>query len=202
MVKANALYTPLPWDSLLPLLLSISALATTLLMARLLYLVRPAAAELSGLKPAAGQAWPWSLLLLAVLLVPWWLASATAEPEMKAMLVMDSLWPLLVTMVIAWIVFRLGLFRTVQPVPAGDILALMVRGFRLLSCPGSGLNRLGQGWDNWRTGLMAYMASLVMTAKQRLQSMEDHFARWEVAMLFVVIMALGTGFIASRMVIS
>lgn len=197
LVKAGAVYASGPWDALLPFLLSVSALATSLLMARLLYLVRPAAGS-SVTAPVAGLLWPWAVLLLGVLLVPWWRVSAIADPEIQIMSIMDSLWPAVVTVAIVWIVLRLDLFRTIQPLPAGDILVLMTRGLRLLYYPANILTRFGDAWDKWRSGLTAYLSGLKMTVKERLEMMEYHLARWEVAILFVVIMALGMGFIASR----
>lgn len=54
LVTTYTIYAPAPWNTLLPVLLSASAIATTLLMARLLYLIRPAAQPF-GLAPATGR---------------------------------------------------------------------------------------------------------------------------------------------------
>ncbi|SER02791.1 Formate hydrogenlyase subunit 3/Multisubunit Na+/H+ antiporter, MnhD subunit [Nitrosomonas sp. Nm51] len=194
-VKVNAVYAAAPWDSLLPLLLSVSALATALLMARLLYLCRPAAA-LSVSLPAAGLVWPWSILLLAVLLMPWWLAAAMSVPEIKMLPVTDSLWPVLVTAAMTWLVLRLGMFRAIQAPPAGDILVLMTRILPLLHYLENGLIRLTTNWNKAQTVVLAYLAELKLIAKEKLQGIENYLARWEMAMLFAIIMAVGIGFIA------
>lgn len=197
LVKASAISAPVPWDALLPFLLSVSALATSLLMARLLYLVRPAAKS-SAPAPAMGLLWPWTVLLLGVLVVPWWCLSVVADSKIQIMSIMDSLWPVVATVVMVWVVLRLDLFRTIQPLPAGDILVLMTRGLRLLYYPANVLTRFGDGWDKWRRGFATYLSGLKIVVKERLLIMENYLARWEVAILFVVIVALAMGLIASR----
>ena len=124
LLKANTLHAPTPWDQLLPLLLSASSFATALLMARLLYLLRPVAS--SSVAPSvAGLVWPWAASLLALLLVPWLLV-----PPMQVqggMHTLESLWPVVLASVVSVVVLRRGWFRAVQPLPAGDVLVLMER---------------------------------------------------------------------------
>ncbi|MDP1557539.1 MAG: proton-conducting transporter membrane subunit [Nitrosomonas sp.] len=198
LLKTHTHDAPLPWDSLLPLLLSISALATALLMLRLLYLVRPAVAAAPDLTPAVGLTGPWVVSLLAVLLVPWWLASDMPDLGSVVIYTMDSLWPVLVALMVAWVVLRLDFFRTIQPLPAGDVLVLMGRGSRLFYTLANALSCFGVGWKKWQMWFKLRLTSLVMAAKERFQSMEDHFARWEVAMLFLVIVVLSMGLLVSR----
>ncbi|GJL72755.1 MAG: hypothetical protein NMNS01_19540 [Nitrosomonas sp.] len=195
LLKTTTLYAPLPWDSLLPPLLSLSAFITALLMVRLLYLVRPDA-QPSGVAPAAGQIWPWLILLLIVLLIPGWLTFLMPNLETETVSVKDSLWPIAMAMIIAWSVLRLDMFRKIQPLPAGDMLVLMERSLRLLYAFGNDLINLIYRWKKWQIWLEARFIDRLMAAKERLQNMEDIFARWDVAMLFVIIIALSMGVIA------
>lgn len=195
LVKTHTVYAPAPWDALLPLLLSVSALATALLMARLLYLMRPAAGSPAP-APAAGLIGPWVVLLSAVLLAPWWFATATGAPGMDSMPVIDGLWPVLATAAATWIVLRLGLFRTIRPLPAGDILELTTHVLRLTRLShhfGNGLARFSVGWGKLQTGILAYLTGLSMIVKERLQKMENYLSRWDVAMLCAIIVAVAVG---------
>nr|MBA2483295.1 hypothetical protein [Nitrosomonas sp.] len=195
LFKTNALYAPLPWDSLLPLLLSISALATALLMARLLYLVRPAASPI-GVSPVANLVYPWLILLLTVLLVPWWQALFMLDLQIDVIPVIDSLWPIVMTLITAWAVLRLNMFRTIQPLPAGDVLVLMVRGLRLLAFLNTSLTSLISRCEQWRKSFRPRLNGLIIITKKRLLYIEDYLARWEVAMFFAVILMLSIGLIS------
>lgn len=195
LFKNNALYAPLPWDSLLPILLSVSALATAMLMARLLYLVRPAAAPI-GVSPVAGLLFPWLILLLTVLLVPWWQAPVMWDLQIGVIPLMDSFWPIVITLITAWAVLRLNMFRTIQPLPAGDVLVLMVRGLRLLAFFNTNLASLRYRCEQWRKSFQPRLNGLVIITIKRLLSMEDYLSRWEVAMFFAVILMLSIWFIS------
>jgi len=131
LLKTQTLYAPTPWDSLLPVLLSASAFATALLMARLLYLIRPAA-QPSGVPPVSGLVWPWLAALVSVMLVPLSLLPPMAEYGDTT--TMASLWPVILAIFVSMIVLHIGLFRTAQPLPAGDVLVLMERGVQGLHC--------------------------------------------------------------------
>ena len=196
LLKTTMPYAPLPWDSLLPPLLSLSAFTTALLMVRLLYLVRPDA-QLLGVVPAAGQIWSWLILLQTVLLLPGWMVFLMPDLETGTISVNDSLWPIGMALIIAWAVLQLGVFREIQPLPAGDVLVLMERSLRLLYSLGNGLiSSLIYHWKKWQIWLKTRFIDQLMAAKERIQKVEDNFARWDVAILFVVIIALSMGFIA------
>ncbi len=205
LVKTHTAYAPAPWDMLLPFLLSASALATALLMARLLYLMRPDAGSPTP-APGAGLIGPWLVLLSAVVLAPWWFATTIGSPAgipgIDSMPVIDGLWPILVTAPAAWIVLRLRIFRTLRPLPAGDILVLVTHVLRLSRWSyhfGNGLARFSTGWHQLQTGILACLTGLSMTVKEGLQRMEDYLSRWDVAMLCAIILAatvgMQTGFI-------
>lgn len=152
LLKANILHAPTPWDMLLPSLLTASSIATALLMARLLYLLRPVRSSVAS--PVAGLLWPWLAAVLAVLLIPWLLAPSM--PAQEGIPALDSLWPILLVSVVSLVVLRAGLFRARNPVPAGDVLVLMECGFQRLS-------RLGSNW--------AWVRSVVSTVQQGVKSL-------------------------------
>lgn len=195
LIKTNTLYAPLPWDSLLPLLLTLSALTTALLMARLLYLVRPAASP-KGESPVAGLLFPWFILLLIVLLVPWWQVPVIQDLQMDAKSVIESLWPIVMTLITAWAVLRLNVFRTIQPLPAGDVLVLMVRGLRLFALLNANLVNLISRCEQWCQNFRPRLNTLIIITKKRLLNMEDYLARWEIAMFFAVILMLSIGLVS------
>lgn len=116
--------------------------------------------------------------------------------ETETVSVKDSLWPIAMALIIAWSVLRLDMFRKIQPLPAGDMLVLMERSLRLLYALGNDLINLIYRWKKWQIWLEARFIDRLMAAKERLQNMEDNFARWDVAMLFVIIIALSMGVIA------
>jgi len=193
LLKTNTLYAPVPWDFLLPLLLSASGVATTLLMGRLLYLIRPTADPL-GLVPVTSLVWPWVITLLAVLLVPWWLATTMLGQQKEYLhIIIDSLWPIIVSFLIILMVWRSRLFQTVRPLPAGDILVLIERNLRLiyhicdsLICFRHVLNK-GEIWCK------TVLVGLTMPTKKVLERAENNIAHWDMAILFAVMIALLMG---------
>ncbi|MDC8446119.1 MAG: complex I subunit 5 family protein [Nitrosomonas sp.] len=190
LVKTHTLYAPAPWDVLLPLLLSVSALATTLLMARLLYLLRPAARS-STAAPVADLIAPWAALLPVIALMPWWFTAAINASEMETESVMDSLWPVLVTAAVTWIVLRLGLFRTLQPVPAGDILTLWTRAFQRFQLPPDP-GSFSAGWNTLQARTMTRLTGFIMAVQEKFDQLEDYLSRWDVALLCAIILAAGS----------
>ena len=130
LLKDNILLAPTPWDELLPMLLSASSFTTALLMARLLYLLRPTVHSPAAI-PNAGLVWSWLAALVAIILVPW--LFVPAMPNLEGMHVLSSLWPVLLAGTVSLLVLRAELFRTVAPVPAGDLLVLMEYGLQKLS---------------------------------------------------------------------
>ena len=193
LLKTNALYAPSPWDFLLPLLLTASAVATALLMVRLLYLTRPAA-QPSNLAPVAGLVWPWVTALLAVLLVPWWQISAMLGQENDSVrIIIDSLWPIIAAFFIALMVWRLGLFQTVRSLPAGDILVLIEHNLRLIYHIRNFLISFRNVLSNIQMWYKTSLIELIIVIKKILKDAENKFAHWNVAIVFAVMIALGMG---------
>src|SRR5690606_10386174 len=110
--------------------------------------------------------------------------------------VADGLWPVLVTAAAVWIVLRLGIFRAIQSLPAGDVLALITHVLRLSRLShhfSNGLARFSMGWGKLQMGILAALTGLSMIVKERLQQMENYLSRWDVAMLCAIIVAVGMG---------
>ncbi len=195
LLKTHILHAQTPWDTLLPPLLSASAVSTALLMARLLYLIRPAA-RLSGATPVAGLVWPWLVNLTAILLLPWWLMPTTSSQE--SMYIMDSLWPLLLACLVTIAVLHTKLLRAVQPLPAGDVLLLIERGYRRLCRMGNNWAGIQRILNELQQHFKTHQATLVTATITRLKQIENGFVRWEVASLLMIILAVVVGLIASQ----
>jgi formate hydrogenlyase subunit 3/multisubunit Na+/H+ antiporter MnhD subunit len=195
LIKTYALYAPVPWDGLLPVLLSASAVATALLMARLLYLLRPAGQPV-GLVPMAGLVWPWVAVLMAVLLAPWWLGP-TLSKQLGSMQAIESLWPVLLAFFVTVVVLWAGLFQSVRPLPAGDILVLWERSLQPLYRMVRSWGRIQYTFSATQRWCQDRMVNLVAFAIAIMKRTEDYFARWDVAVFLVVIMLLATSLIAS-----
>jgi multicomponent Na+:H+ antiporter subunit D len=143
-LKYSLAELPKDWNLLLDLLLPLSSVGTTLLMARFLYLIWPNKAEpTSSHSPDANITVPrarhiaptillaWFALLMIVVAAPW-LVPAGLAPGRGASLLLNTLrWsnlrPVCVGGILAWIVWRLSQSerRLIVPsVPAGDVIIL------------------------------------------------------------------------------
>lgn len=133
LLKAQALHAPAPWDTALTALLPWSAVATSLLMARLLWLTFPCIVGNATTHAAVtGIARPWAWLLAFVVTVPVWHGPAAAALSLDG--VIDGLWPLLLAGVATALVLRRRRARRTPPdetapalIPPGDILAPISR---------------------------------------------------------------------------
>lgn len=195
LVKSYSLYAPAPWDTLLPLLLSGSALATALLMARLLYLVRPSA-EPYGAVPLMGLVLPWTLLLFIIILVPW-LPIYSFEYSMNNQ-IFGSLWPLLLSLVISIGVYKLHIFQTVKPIPAGDILVWFESALSVVRNYVKKLNDFAKKYTLLQQYSRARIDSIQTVFFTKLGQIESSLARWEVSMLFMVIMIALVGLLTFK----
>jgi formate hydrogenlyase subunit 3/multisubunit Na+/H+ antiporter MnhD subunit len=128
-LKYAASQAPSGWSESLPMLLSLGAVGTTLLMARFLWMLRgKIAREPDEHHSLASAIWvPWLLLVVLVLTLPWWLAFQLA-PD-KAMAAVSSkqalllCWPILVGAAIAASAIAF-VRREVPEAPPGDLLAI------------------------------------------------------------------------------
>jgi formate hydrogenlyase subunit 3/multisubunit Na+/H+ antiporter MnhD subunit len=143
-LKYSLAVLPDHWIFVLDVLLPLSSVGTTLLMARFLYLIWPnAVPRPSSQSPDAAITEPrarhtpptillaWSALLVAVVAAPW-LIPAALIPDRGASLLLSTakwsnLWPVCVGGAIAWSAWRL--YQSERPpilpsIPAGDVIVL------------------------------------------------------------------------------
>ena len=195
LLKNYALYAPAPWDTLLPFLLSGSALATALLMARLLYLVRPSAKPY-GEEPSMGLVLPWMALLLIIILVPW-LPVYAFEYSMNSQ-IFGSLWPILLSLVLSIGVYRMHIFKKVKPIPAGDILVWLESALSIVRNYVNKLNNFAQKYIILQQYTKSRINSMQSVFFTKLGETEASLARWEVSMTLMVIIITIAGLLASK----
>jgi len=119
MVKSYTIYLMAPWSGIVATLLVIGAINTTLLMIRLLYLVRPTSSPF-GVTASFSLLWPWTLLLVVILSLAFLFDFSLKV--MQELNVLDFLYPLLISFGIAFLSSRVKIFQNIQPISAGDIL--------------------------------------------------------------------------------
>ncbi|HDP88776.1 MAG TPA: hypothetical protein ENN42_02290 [Thioalkalivibrio sp.] len=162
-----------PWLDVIALLLPLAAVGTALLMLRLLVLVtgRPASdGERRGLLV------PWAALLLAGLILPWWLAGAPGKALGLGALV-DSSWPLAAAFAL-WLLARA--WRGGWPViPPGDVVAV----------PERLLVRLLESWRRWQPPVIA--ARWRGVDGQRLRQWERVLGAWPLAAALWLVLLMG-----------
>jgi hypothetical protein len=137
MLKAQTANAPEPWIALLPVMLSASALATTLLVGRFLILLAKPKSSISEHGSAIGMIIPWALLVVTALVLPWWFAPSSPTTWQLTNII-SSLWPVLlgaalIIAVLYWIRHRQRPAGKLLPqgdehpdfaprIPPGDIL--------------------------------------------------------------------------------
>ncbi len=152
---------PVPWGGLELWLLASSA-ATTVLMARFLWLVWPASAADAGRLPGWRPVMPWLSLAGASLVLPWAYALATdaslAGVAMQFGYLRDTTVPVMGGVVVAavgaWFLRR----RSIPRIPEGDLLALLPAVPRIPRLPALRARTLG--WQPHLARIEARMTAL------------------------------------------
>ena len=129
LTKNYCMYAPAPWDSVLELFLFVGAVSTALLMLRLLYLVRPTA-SVFGAKAKFTLVFPWIVLLVTIVAVPFLFTSSFEL--MQDLKILASVFPLLLGIMISIVVYKTRIFQQVKFIPAGDVLVLYERSIKFL----------------------------------------------------------------------
>lgn len=116
-------------------LVSWSAVGTTLLLLRFLYVLAANGDDDRARRPASGLVWPWAAAVLAALVLPWALfLTRTSQPIAEALdlgNLWSGAWPVALGMVIA--VAAMTYPRRVLPaIPEGDIVVPLEAGLRRL----------------------------------------------------------------------
>jgi formate hydrogenlyase subunit 3/multisubunit Na+/H+ antiporter MnhD subunit len=173
----------------LTLTLSLTAGGTTVLMARLLWLIRQPVTE-----PDVDRTLlpPWALMVAAAMTVSWLLPAlvpVVPMPETTPGALWDGFWPILVgvAVILGWAVWRRGRTRPVPTVPAGDALVLVERLTPTLqSAAGAVLDAL-RGAERWVRTLQDVGRRRVRPGA-RIDRIEAWLLRWRTAgTLFVLV---------------
>lgn len=188
LVKTYAVYAPATLAPILPMLLTAGSVATALMMARFLYLLRPSSAPY-GKVPQAGMLRPWGFLLITIILLPW-LQGYSAVPVTPPLL-LQSLWPLLAAFFTAVIVLRTGILRNISPVPAGDILIVMEYGVQRLT---AAVAPAAAWLSLWRIRTQSHIRRRRAQLSSRLMAVavacEHRLSQWTVSMTLFVTLIL------------
>jgi len=175
---------PGAWPAILDVALPLAAVGTTLLMARLLVLTRPAAGEAAS----ADARWLcYGALLLGVLTVGWWLPRAfgLALPSFPAP-GLSAVWPAALGVALAVAVLlahRAGAMRLRIYIPAGDVLVPVER-------LAGALWRRAQPVPEPHEHAEVPAPAAPGRAAVTLDKGEALLARWEFAVLLVLALAL------------
>lgn len=190
---------PAQWSSLLNVVLPLTSIATTLLMARFLVLVWRAPGENPArIAPAAWLAWLAAIALVVTL--PWGLRPvAAAQPTLPSALA--GAWPLAAALVLGvcavWFWRRTG--RPAIPVvPAGDVLVPLEHS---LVRPWRGLVRVAQLVHEWRDAFGQRAARgrrQAWLAIVSLGRVENWLNRWQTALLLLLIIGAAMAALSMR----
>lgn len=138
MLKEQLYITPLPWRDWLQILLPLSSMATTLIMARFLYLIWPRIEDHPKGRRPRPLFFAWSLLLAAVLCVVWLLPFDRPEELWRTKTFIGSLWPIILAIALAglwcWRSRRSNLINRIE-IPPGDILIVIEKVVKLIPRP-------------------------------------------------------------------
>ncbi len=156
---------PVLGSGLVGLLASLAAAGSTLLMIHFLYRAAASASPDPGASAAAGLVWPWWLLFLSALLLPWTLAPLAGLSPWSVMtdrsLLWSGLWPILAGGVLALALQRWG--ARLPRVPEGDLLALFTGSPRWANAVGEMLERTETWLRQWPVaGLSLLILTLVL----------------------------------------
>ncbi len=193
LLKADLALAPAPWADMLGWLLPFSALATTLLVSRFIYLAWPRPSGVGAHSDSFnGNLVSWYLLLGASLLV-WLLPHPSAVDLLSWSWWWQSLWPVVAGVLMAVIIGRRVIKRKTQivEIPAGDLLVilesmlvLLMRGLRWLSV---------EQLPRWQVELRGLGLNLIprLNGYKSLARVERVLTRWSVAAtLFLVLIVV------------
>ncbi len=192
LLNAEIVQAPALWAKLLGWLLPLSALTTTLLMARFIYLSWPRATDAIKTETHPANLWSWGLLITASLSLVWILPHP-AEVALASLLVWwSSLWPVITGMVIAAIFIRYGCHHkiSIPEIPAGDLLVyiefIAQRLLKVLTW--LTVEKLPRGQKQ----LFAFTENLIPRTdwNKCFTSLEVALTRWSVAVTLLVLLIL------------
>ena len=203
MFKTQTANAPEHWITLLPLLLSVSSLATTLLVGRFLVLISKPKQSATQHALAIGLIVPWVLLVISATVLPWWLAPTPITLSLAAIL--SSLWPVLLGAVLIavtlWTMQRRRstgapdqeepmIFGKSLHIPPGDLLIPISHVSMLLfnATHYWSAEQLPRWRDFWLFALKRSWSSVL--GWQRLDRIESKLSRWYSGLLLFVLLGM------------
>jgi len=205
MLKAQVTIAPEHWVTLLPLLLSISSIATTLLVGRFLFLLANPKQSTAQHVTASGLILPWALLIITAIVLPWWFAPPLST-ALSLTVIISSLWPVLLAGVLIaitlWIIKRRPstgtplhegptAFGKSLHIPPGDLLIPISYVSTLLF--NTARYCCWEQMPHWRDYWLAILKqprSSILLLWQRLGRIESNLTRWPVGLLIFVLLGL------------
>lgn len=201
LLKAHTMHAPEHWLTLLPLLLSASAVATTLLVGRFMVILAKPKTETRAHGSVAKLIWPWALLVISSVVLPWWFAPAIPNLWSVASII-TSTWPVLLGSLLLLGAQQWSAYRRRQrgqapiieslapPIPPGDLLVPISY---LLSRLANAL----RSWcdtqlPQWRDGLLTAIKKpwAHFDGAQLLARIETMLMHWRVGLLLFLFVGL------------
>lgn len=201
LIKAQTIHAPEHLVEMLPILLSASAVATMLLVGRLMViLAKPKTANTTHAS-AAGLIWPWAMLVVSGVVLPWWFAPAIPG-LFSAASIISSTWPVLFgsLMLLAgmfWAGYHIkqqgqdAVIESIVPqIPPGDLLVPI--GFLLRGLVDAVYPWLDTQLPRWSNTLQMRIKKLYLHiyGTQALGIIETALLRWRSGLLLLLIIGL------------
>ncbi len=151
---------PVLGDGLTGVLADLSAVGTTMLMLHFLRRLAASTAAMPTTSPPVGFAFPWLLMFVAAIAVPWALYPVTGiglwayalQPE----ILWAASWPMLIGIVPMLVLWRWG--RHLPTMPEGDLIVVGERAMRKAVTWGEGLERAEGLLRQWPVAAMMLLA--------------------------------------------
>ena len=201
LMKAQAMSAESAWGDWLQILLPWGSVATSMLMARFLYLVWPRHERASGAHAIPETMWlSWLILVLAVSLSPWFVPLADEQGHWTLVTLISAFWPVAFgagLAVCVWLIVRHKWFSWSFRIPPGDVLLIVED--RLCSLVASARLFGFETLPRWRTGLLSGWGRIRDRSGSWsvLVSGEKRFARWVVGTTLFLVLGMLSVFLAA-----
>lgn len=204
-LKLAVMNAPVTWIEAIPLLLSLSTLATTLLLIRFLWLTWHTlpAPEPYSLKIPSILLFAWFLLLLGLVVFSFTLQLYNIN-LLEPQLLWSNSWPILLGIALGSVVILLSRFKllnTMPTIPAGDVFwiayLLVMAAWRRFKC---WLDLTGEKIVQQQQRTITTLDAVFMLPKVRLAMLEQQLLTWPVA--GTLLLLLGLGILTAQLLVS